>query len=353
MTRRSLLALLSSIPIAKAQNCAIAPNVPSGFIGPIPPVDFTRAVTGFQRPYDSTDTDTGFAYEETAPLSAYPSCTHGPIHHPGKDINTGVGSWGDFGSPVYAAADGFVSYVRPTASNINPLTKATYTVGEWIKANQSRFAVAPPPSALDNTELFQEFTGANSWVGVILGHVYMGSIYYSLYGHVIQVDRTVLEPGKIVCKGTQIAKIGVIGANSSHLHFEIRKSTHPHMPTKVTDYFGFCENISNAYVDEYYYNPIDFVDSHPDYNTLILKEISGGVAVDSRFGPQIGNLELQVQLPFLYPGLEVRAVPFTFSGGRTVVVYHFLDIHSEQSRTAVFYDPDVAAFQTLSTPHLA
>lgn len=380
MTRRELFAMFGSAALLRGQTCNVA-TYPTGFVGP--KIDATRAVTGFGRPFDfGADPVTGnvpydgtlggYMFRETTSSSVYPNCKQ-VVHHPGMDINKGSG-WEDFDQPVYACADGVVTYVRPTKNDINPKnnkaygtdtnnpTTQNYTVGQWMTAV---FGSGLPAAVTGDSDQFVEFTGLNSWVGVILRHFYMGKIYYSLYGHVMQIDRNVVQWGKAVCKGTQIAKIGSIGATASHLHFEIRKPTHPHASTEK----GFCENTSDAYLLQYYHNPVrktytddslPFVDNHPSYNALIANEIATinkndpnqypyNPNADMRFISATGSLQQQSQLPIGYEGLEVRMIPYSFSGSRTVQVYHFLDPKNEQGRFASFWDPDTNSFRTIPT----
>jgi len=342
MTRRELFAMIGSAAVLKGQTCNVG-QPPANF--PVPTVDTARALAGFSRPFDFTDSNSGYNYKQQAVnadgSNAYVrivdgkavGCTAGIVHHPGKDVNKG-GGWDDFGESVRAVADGVVVYIRPTKNDINPKTNKpygngtnnpttiSYTVGDWMKMV---YGSGIPQVVKDNASSFLEFTGANCWVGMILRHLYMGKIYYSLYGHVMQIDRTVAQLGKSVCKGTKIAEVAGLPNFAPHLHFEMRNTYYTSGELyRPSNEQGFCSNTSDAYVDARHFDPISFVDKHPSYNELVTQEIATinnthtlnntlqNPNPDTRFLSPVGTqVQLQSQNPFGYQGLEIRSISVT------------------------------------------
>lgn len=143
----------------------------------------------------------------------------GNVYHPGEDLNVPCfGSCnGDMGQPVYAVADGIVRAV------------------------------------------------SNGWGALVIEHNYQGQSWYSQYGH----SRNVLvNVGTFVNKGQQVCEVGNIGTGCAHLHFEIRKNSHP-SPTNAG---FFCGNGGNGglfnlnNVLDWYEDPKVFIPNKTPYN---------------------------------------------------------------------------------------
>ncbi|MBF0338752.1 MAG: M23 family metallopeptidase [Nitrospirae bacterium] len=132
----------------------------------------------------------------------------GSVYHPGIDFNKDdISGDGDYGEPVYAAADGAV--------------------------------VA---------------TSTSSWASILITHTLpSGDVVLSLYGHLSEV---LVNDGDDVTYGQLIGKVGKTGTPSSHLHFEIRKSN---MASAAATSFP-CGK-SEEWVKERYYDPIAFINN--------------------------------------------------------------------------------------------
>jgi Peptidase family M23 len=103
------------------------------------------------------------------------------------------------------------------------------------------------------------YANAASWGGIVIQHKYRGITYFSQYGHVRAIRVNV---GAFVARGQQIAEIGSVGANSPHLHFEIREFDYPN-PTLGS--FFTCGH-SLLSVQQWYENPVPFTKTHTAYS---------------------------------------------------------------------------------------
>lgn len=126
--------------------------------------------------------------------------------HPGLDLNTP----GDFGMPVYAAADGEVAYATDFAK---------------------------------------------TWGGVVMirHDLRSGLRFNSQYGH---LDTVLVSDGDWVTKGTQIGTVGAPpGGGGPHLHFEIRTDVDRPATAYVCSW-------SEGGVTGSYLDPQEFVRTH-------------------------------------------------------------------------------------------
>lgn len=132
----------------------------------------TRVADGFDQPVGKPDAD-GY-YKSRGFLS----------YHPGEDWNGLGGGSSDLGAPVYAVANGYVTFARDARMG---------------------------------------------WGNVVLiRHVFMenGSLTTvdSMYAH---LDKILVREGQQVTRGQQVGTIGTNrGMYVAHLHFEIRKNLH-------------------------------------------------------------------------------------------------------------------------------
>lgn len=208
--------------------------------------DVPEATSGFRHPLNVAEVTPGYTFGQRTD-SIYCAPVYGTsiwLYHPGRDINAAAGD-ADLGTPVYATAAGRVVYVNGTI-----------------------------------------------WAGVVIQHYYKGSTWYSHYAHVQNIKVTC---GQIVSKGDQVAEIGKVGASSAHLHFEIRKSSHPD-PING-DYFCAscaghpCLQILNN-VTNWYEDPIPFINSHSAYNPGA--SLSAFVTPSITFIPRGGQTSFQI-----------------------------------------------------------
>jgi hypothetical protein len=168
-----------------------------------------RAADAFQYPVGPNGTGEGY----------YIARGYRPNGHLGEDWNGVKGGNTDLGDPVYATANGFVTFAR------------NYHVG-WGNV-------------------------------VIIRHAYYegSTLNYvdSLYGHLL--DFTVQE-GEQVKRGQQIGRIGNnSGMYEAHLHFEMRKNLQIGMFRS-----SFARDFSN------YFSPNEFVAAHrfcPEGNRMV------------------------------------------------------------------------------------
>jgi len=153
----------------------------------------------------------------------------GSVYHPGEDWNGNAGGDSDLGDPVYAVSNGEI------------VATGNYGTG---------------------------------WGNIILiqHNLPDGSTVWSNYAHL----KDILVSSGMVSKGQQIGTVGK-GYNdeySAHLHFEIRKQYR--LPN------AWVTGMSQIQVQDFYYDPSDFIDSHRQLNTPI--PISGdlnGDGIDS------------------------------------------------------------------------
>ena len=218
-----------------------------------------EAITGFQFPI--VETHIGFDFAERTPAIYQCGQTTTWVYHPGRDMSGALccsnspdsGGDRDLGMPVYAAATG----------------RAVY-------ANTSE------------------------WGGVVIQHLYQGQTFYSQYGH---VRNTSLSPGQVVQRGQQIAEVGRQGANSAHLHLELRTASHPD-PTNGS-YWQSCNQASPNYlvlqnltnVQTWYENPSTFIPTHGPYTSVPNRPPTARFLMSSGGGPPAAegqNLNLTV-----------------------------------------------------------
>jgi len=104
---------------------------------------------------------------------------------------------------------------------------------------------------------------------VVIEHNYRGEKIYSLYGHLSTID---VKKDDIVQKGDAIGKQGhsgyVIGNPGTHLHWEIRKGSHPN--PKNPHYWPSFNTTTTwenkvTKIEEMYYDPELFVSTHGPY----------------------------------------------------------------------------------------
>lgn len=158
-----------------------------------------RAADGFQYPVGPNGTGEGY----------YIARGYRPNGHLGEDWNGVRGGDTDLGDPVYATANGFVTFAR------------NYHVG-WGNV-------------------------------VIIRHAYYedSTLKYvdSLYGHLLDFS---VQEGEQVKRGQKIGRIGNnFGMYEAHLHFEMRKNLQIGMFRS-----SFARDFSN------YYSPNEFVAAH-------------------------------------------------------------------------------------------
>jgi murein DD-endopeptidase MepM/ murein hydrolase activator NlpD len=170
----------------------------------------SEAASGFQRPITESDSGTGLTFLQLWDYGG--NC--GKVYHPGKDLNVaGTSGNSDRGTDILAVADGVVRDVA-----------------------------------------------MSTWGTLVIEHNYKGTTVYSQYGHLGSI---LVNEGDTVTKGQHIGEMGNTGTTYVHLHFEIRKSSHPD-PTS-SGYFCGLAGKSQATVMSYYEDPIAFVGSHPAY----------------------------------------------------------------------------------------
>ena len=168
-----------------------------------------RAADGFQYPVGPNGTGEGY----------YIARGYRPNGHLGEDWNGVRGGDTDLGDPVYATANGFVTFAR------------NYHVG-WGNV-------------------------------VIIRHAYYegSTLKYvdSLYGHLLDFS---VQEGEQIKRGQKIGRIGNnFGMYEAHLHFEMRKNLQIGMFRS-----SFARDFSN------YYSPNEFVATHrfcPDGNHMV------------------------------------------------------------------------------------
>jgi murein DD-endopeptidase MepM/ murein hydrolase activator NlpD len=158
--------------------------------------------------FDKISNPTLKRYEENSNGYGWLDWT-GRAYHPGIDYNRGSGN-NDLGDPVYAVADGVVTY--------------TGKVAGW------------------GNHMFIKHENIN--------HPRLGQItFWSHYAH---LNRFSVQLGSKVLSGQKIATVGNTGASTaSHLHFELRRR-----PLGVNYY---PNGKSKNWVKENYYNPITFI----------------------------------------------------------------------------------------------
>jgi len=201
----ALLVSFSGMPI-------FAQSVPEACSGFGWPLDGTYAGDVYGCACGTFCNNGGYTYTQTAMYG--PGC--GTIHHPAEDFNIpcyGSGN-ADKGQPVYATADGLV------------------------------------------------VTTTSGWGALVIQHNYQGQTYYSQYGHSINLQ---VSQGQTVTKGQKVAELGDNGTNAAHLHFEIRRSSHPH-PTDPNFYctYNGLDDINNVLT--WYADPDIFVQNRGPYN---------------------------------------------------------------------------------------
>jgi murein DD-endopeptidase MepM/ murein hydrolase activator NlpD len=168
-----------------------------------------RAADGFQYPVGPNGTGEGY----------YIARGYRPNGHLGEDWNGVRGGDTDLGDPVYATANGFVTFAR------------NYHVG-WGNV-------------------------------VIIRHAYYegSALKYvdSLYGHLLDFS---VQEGEQIKRGQKIGRIGNnFGMYEAHLHFEMRKNLQIGMFRS-----SFARDFSN------YYSPNEFVATHrfcPEGNHMV------------------------------------------------------------------------------------
>ena len=208
-----------------------------------------EAVAGFRWPLNQSYAGTGscsgssfcnnggYQYLANTNFAYGQSC--GNIYHPGQDWNVPGGGGGcnsgcssDECIPVYAVA-----------------------IGKVVYANGS------------------------VWGGLVIQHNYKGRVWYTQYGHVRDISVSV---GQIVTKGQQVAKIGRVGTNCAHLHFEVRENDHPN-PTNGTFFCNVGLN-SATNVENWYENPSTFLPASSAYGpSLIVPSNNASIARKTNF----------------------------------------------------------------------
>ena len=167
----------------------------------------------FAKPLSVPEATTGFRYPMPNDHYGYKWLTWArSVYHPAVDYNGPGGGNADCGTPVYAVANGIVRYVNP-----------------------------------------------GSWGGLVIEHNWRGTTIYSQYGHVSGIR---VANGQSVMKGQHVANVGRVGANTCHLHWEMREADHPN-PT-YGNYWSGLGNINN--VKNYYEDPEWWVDNHGAYS---------------------------------------------------------------------------------------
>jgi hypothetical protein len=214
-----------------------------------------RAADGFQYPVGPNGTGEGY----------YIARGYRPNGHLGEDWNGVKGGDTDLGDPVYATANGFVTFAR------------NYHVG-WGNV-------------------------------VIIRHAYYegSTLKYvdSLYGHLLDFS---VQEGEQVKRGQRIGRIGNnFGMYEAHLHFEMRKNLQIGMFRS-----SFARDFSN------YYSPNEFVAAHrfcPEGNHMVSIPINTypPVAPPALAGPHV---ESPMSGPPSAGGSPhfIRIAPFPTSG---------------------------------------
>jgi murein DD-endopeptidase MepM/ murein hydrolase activator NlpD len=168
-----------------------------------------EAATGFQKPLNYDDNNRGYWYLDATE-------TVGQPFHPGVDLN----QTNDCILNFKAVADGCVTYT------------AAVPVGANIPDQNS------------------------NWTTMIVKHLYGGKTWRSQYAHGATFFYDI---GASVQKGADIGRIGHVGADTCHLHFEIR-----HDKLGV-DGGNFSADSTRDEVAKNYQHPIQFILAHPKY----------------------------------------------------------------------------------------
>ena len=195
--------LLSDANAARAAALAVPPTGPS-----IAPCDYREATHGFARPMENTGTG---GYNFMTPIGS-------GAYHPALDINEAV----------------------PPGGNCD--IEITNGTKFFVPARGCVHDAAPIPS---------------SWGSGIIEHRYGGRTLFTQYGHA----RTMYySTGVSVPKGAGLGKVGDVGTDCAHLHFEVRESDHP--DPRNADYYS---NLTQSNVGKWYQDPFPALAAHRDY----------------------------------------------------------------------------------------
>jgi tetratricopeptide (TPR) repeat protein len=160
----------------------------------------SAATAGFMYPLANTSPG-GYVFMSTIPEG----------YHPGIDINTAAGD-GDCGVSFKAVAQGCVTDSSPA-----------------------------------------------NWGSATIQHSYASRIWTSQYGHASSIA---FSSGSAVTKGATLGQVGKVGADTCHLHHEIREQDHP--AATNADYYS---SLTQTNVGDWYQNPFPFEDAHRSYST--------------------------------------------------------------------------------------
>lgn len=116
-----------------------------------------------------------------------------------------------------------------------------------------------PVYAISNGKIVYAKNGGPGWGFVVLVEHQLGlERVWSQYAHLTSINAAYLNKSNIVVnRGVELGRIGDFPMGSKknyHLHFEIRK--------KYREAKDFVMNWSKEKVEEYYYNPSEFIKSH-------------------------------------------------------------------------------------------
>jgi murein DD-endopeptidase MepM/ murein hydrolase activator NlpD len=97
------------------------------------------------------------------------------------------------------------------------------------------------------------------WGSATVQSSYSSQKWTQQYGHASEIFYSV---GSLIAKGAALGKVGSVGADTCHLHFEIREQDHP-AATNANWYAA----ITQTNVGDYYQDPYPFIAAHGEYAT--------------------------------------------------------------------------------------
>ncbi len=164
-----------------------------------------------------------------------------------------------------AASDGFVSALSNTCPG-GSLFMATIPQGRHPGIDINTAPQNQPCKASADCDISFKATAKGcvtdsspaNWGSATIQHSYASRTWTSQYGHAKSI---VFSSGSAITKGATLGIVGAVGADTCHLHHEIREQDHP--AATNADYYS---SLTQTNVGDWYQNPFPFVDAHRSYS---------------------------------------------------------------------------------------
>lgn len=241
-----------AVPEVKANPIAYSFCYPISPIGPSGGSQIVCPVDGDISPVQTTH------YVNRQPFLDFNPVVGGGQYHLGEDWNGNLGGDTDYGDPVYAVADGVVTFVEDRAS----------------------------PDGQPH-----------SWGKVVVIKHFLpgGGVVYSLYGHlaywtVSTICHSSSSPLCVVHQGDQIGAIGDGNgyyAGAAHLHLEMRKVFVFNDPSIIPGP-AYTVDPNSPFVEQNYYHPTEFIEDRRGGSCVVPNQSeSGEIAASCSSAPAV------------------------------------------------------------------